>query len=139
MMSPGSLRPALRRKLGVEEELDVADIDPVTRGQAVIDSRNDLHVVDLGHVPRVEIGQEEILALAIDLGMPAADAVGVEDDVAMLGRPADDDSIRLQLDDLPGGLAVGSFQECHSRDSLPTGPAAGRRLELSVRSARITV
>ena len=119
----GFLRGAVRRKLRVKQELDVADIDPVSRRQAVIDSRNDLGVVDLGQVPGVEIGQKVLLALAIDLGMPAADAVGVEDDVAMLGRPADDDSIWLQLDDLPGRLAVGSFQECHTPlRSLGCGP-----------------
>ena len=113
------LRGAVRRELRVEQELDVADIDPVARREAVVDSRDDLGVVDLGHVPGVEVGQVELLALAIDLGMPAADAVGVEDDVAMLGRTADDDSIGLQLDDLPGGIAVGSFQECHAL-RLPT-------------------
>ncbi len=110
----GFLGGAVRRQLRVKQELDVADIDPVSGRQAMIDSRNDLGVVDLGQVPGVEIGQIIIFALAIDLGMPAADAVGVEDDVAMLGRPADDDSIGLQLDDLPGRLAVGSFQKCHA-------------------------
>ena len=61
----------------------------------------------------------ELFALAIDLGVPAADAVGIEHDVAMLGGPADDDPLRLQLDDLPGGFAVGPFQECHA-PRLPT-------------------
>jgi hypothetical protein len=55
-----------------------------------------------------------IVGLAIDLGVPPADAIGVEDDVAMLGLTADDNSVGLQLDDLSGRFAVGSFQECHA-------------------------
>ena len=62
-----------------------------------------LALLTLVMVPRVEIGQEELLSLAVDLGMPAAHAVGIEHDVAVLGRSADDDPIRLQLDDLSGG------------------------------------
>ena len=113
------LRGAVRRQLRVKQKLDIADIDPVSGRQTVIDSRNDLGVVDLGHVSRVEIGQIMIVALTIDFGVPATDAIGVEDDVAMLGRTADDDSIGLQLDDLPGRFAVGSFQKCHAV-RLPT-------------------
>ena len=64
--------------------------------------------------------------------MPAADAVGVENDVAMLGRPADDDPIRLQLDDLPGRLAVGAFQKCHA-GRLPAPPCGDRALPFSLR------
>ena len=125
MMSPGSLEGPSAGKLRVKQELDVADIDPVARRQPMIDSRNDLGVVDLGQVPGVQIGQKVLLGLPIDLGMPAADAVGVEDDVAMLGRPADDDPIWLQLDDLPGRLAVGSFQECHAGRLPPAIGGAG--------------
>ena len=108
-----SFGAALGGQLVIEQELDVADVDPVARGEPVVAARDELGVVDLGHVPGIEVGDEEVVPLAVDLGVPAADAVGVEHDVAVLGRPADHGPILLQLDDLPDGLAVGTFQESH--------------------------
>ena len=129
MISPASFEAAVGRELGVEQEFDVADVDAVAGHQAVVDSRNDLGVVDPGHVAGIEVGEIEVFAFAIDLGMPAADAVGVQNDVAMLGRAADDDPIRLELDDLPGRLAVGTFQKCHAPSTpnpMVLGPCSWR-------------
>ena len=107
-------------QLVIELKLDVADVDPVARNEPVFASRDELGVVDLGHVPGIEVGDEEVVALLVDLGMPAADSVGIEDDVTVLGRPADHGLVVLQLDDLTDCLAVGALQESHCPCSPPS-------------------
>jgi hypothetical protein len=80
----------------------------------VIDPGNHLGVVDLGQVSRVEVGEKMLFSLAIDLGMPAADAIGIEDNMAMLGRPADDDPI------CPAVSPLARFKNAMPVDSPPT-------------------
>ncbi len=65
----------------------------------------------------VEIGQIMVVGFAIDFGVPAADTHGIEDDVAILGRTADDDAILLQLDNQP---ALSPLARC--RNAVPGGP-----------------
>ncbi len=73
-----------RRSIGVVDELDVADVDPVVLLQRMLDTTGcNRGVVDERLVPRFEIDHAEAKPDFADLGMPPAHSVGSQNDVAL--------------------------------------------------------
>ena len=102
----------LGARLGIVDELDVADVDPVVVLQRMLDTTLQLGVVDKRLVPRVEIDHDEIRPDFADLGMPPADPVGSQNDVAFR-QATDHRHVRFQINHRAGEISGQVLQNRH--------------------------
>ncbi len=101
-----------RRLVGLVNELDVTDGNPVFVLQRMLDPTLQLGVIHERLVPRLEINHEESKPEFADFGMAPAYAVGGQNDVA-LGQATDHRHVVFQVDRRAGEISCRVLQNRH--------------------------